>query len=87
MAFPIIVTLFTLSIHSNSPPLFEIWNDKSSFLLSLFDQNGINEQWDDPVAGSSRIVDWGVKYLETKSAISPTEVTTTPPGSKFIWSK
>jgi hypothetical protein len=44
------------------------------------DQKGIKEQCDDPVAGSSRIVDWGVKYLETKSELVPLAVTTTPPG-------
>ena len=58
-------------MHSNSPILFESCNEIKCFLFSLLDQKGIKEQCDDPVAGSSSIVDWGVKYLETKSELVP----------------
>jgi len=54
--------------------------------LSLLAQNGIKEQCAEPVTGSSIIDAWGVKNLETKSQLSPIDVTITPPGARFIWS-
>ena len=80
-ALPITVTLFELLTHSNSPTLSDNCNDVKCFLFNLLDQKGIREQCDEPVAGSSSIVDWGVKYLDTKSELVPLEVTTTPPVS------
>ena len=63
----------------NNPVLFDNWVAIISFLLSFLDQYGINEQWDEPVTGSSKIVAWGVKNLETKSDELPIDETITPP--------
>ena len=85
-AFPLMMILSFLFWQCNFPPLSEICIAFSSFLESLNDQNGINEQCAEPVTGSSKIDACGVKNLDTKSQFSPFDVTITPPGSRFIWS-
>ena len=87
LAWPPIITLSDMSLHSNLPPLLEICNASKSFFKSLDDQNGIKVQWAEPVTGSSKIVACGVKNLETKSTELPLAVIITPPQPKLIWSK
>ena len=83
-AFPFIKTLSFLLEQYNFPFLFDNWIAVISFLFRILLQYGINEQWAEPVTGSSRIVAWGVKNLETKSELSPGAETITPPGLRLI---
>ena len=83
-ACSLIITLSPLSLQLNLPILSEICIAESSFLLSLFAQNGIREQCAEPVTGSSKIEACVVKKRETKSHSFPLDVTMNPPGSRFI---
>ena len=61
--------------------------DRGSFIPSkILQLNEFKAQCAEPVTGSSKIDACGLKNLETKSQLSPTSVTITPPGSRFIWS-
>ena len=46
--------------------------------------NEFKAQCAEPITGSSKIDACGLKNLEKKSQLSPTAVTITPPGSRFI---
>ena len=80
------ITLLSLFSHNKYPPLSETCLAFNIFLFSISDQKGINEQWDDPVTESSKIVACGVKKRDTKSTLTPGAVNITPPVPKFILS-
>jgi hypothetical protein len=54
-ASPLIITLSPFSSQYSIPTRSDICKAINSFLLSLVAQNGIKEQWAEPVTGSSKI--------------------------------
>ena len=79
MALPPRIIRSCLSSQYSFPPLSEYWWAINLFLDKIGAQLGINEQWADPVTGSSNMEACGVKNRESKSTSSPLAVAITPP--------